>query len=407
MNNVKLVFISVLLFGSVQAQTSCDLELTGIIDFYSPNAGYFYHPPRDLTTDIFFSGKVVNSGVEAATDVFIEITVYKFDGLWVPIYSDSSEIVPVVYSDDTVLLNFSDVFTDVMASLLFYENSSYRVEYEVISDSLDAYAGDNFDTRYFDFQNTDIWGPKISRWYEHKSNIAVHNLPDFTDGNYVGFSLELTFPDTLIGVSVFVESVSDNVYLVPCLLVKVGTEFYPQATGAAYELTSAISNEWVCLPFIDNTGSDMLLIDGLESKIVVQCFLNGGILTIGADENEFHNYETQCQISYGTDTNYWYSIEKVPLIEVSLDCDVSVTEKTASDCHIYPNPTSGIINIDGKNIMKVEVINIQGQKIYFNSSHKNQTSELISIDLSGYSKGLYFLKVNTSNGIVLSKVVVE
>lgn len=58
---------------------------------------------------------------------------------------------------------------------------------------------------------------------------------------------------------------------------------------------------------------------------------------------------------------------------------------------IHPNPTKDLLNIEIKNIVNpfIEIINIKGQIIY----SKFLNTNLTQIDISEYSKGVYFLKV--------------
>ena len=62
-----------------------------------------------------------------------------------------------------------------------------------------------------------------------------------------------------------------------------------------------------------------------------------------------------------------------------------------SEISIYPNPTSGIVNIDTKlAIDKVNVYNITGQLI--------QSTKSTTIDLSGAKTGIYVVKIEFENG---------
>lgn len=74
---------------------------------------------------------------------------------------------------------------------------------------------------------------------------------------------------------------------------------------------------------------------------------------------------------------------------------------------IYPNPTSGVFTITTEKLaMKnIEVINVLGEKVYRLNAHTllNHTS---TIDLSSQSDGIYFLRVQTEQGVVSKKVMV-
>nr|NQU92512.1 T9SS type A sorting domain-containing protein [Bacteroidota bacterium] len=67
---------------------------------------------------------------------------------------------------------------------------------------------------------------------------------------------------------------------------------------------------------------------------------------------------------------------------------------------LYPNPTTGIINIDIENFLKIIVVNNVGKLIYVGTDKS-------IIDLSGYSKGIYYFKIITDKGVKTEKVVIE
>jgi hypothetical protein len=71
---------------------------------------------------------------------------------------------------------------------------------------------------------------------------------------------------------------------------------------------------------------------------------------------------------------------------------------------IMPNPTTGILNIKSDKIIgkgTIEVLNIQGQTIYKSSKTEQQ------IDLSNQPKGIYFLQINSEDGIINKKIILQ
>jgi hypothetical protein len=70
---------------------------------------------------------------------------------------------------------------------------------------------------------------------------------------------------------------------------------------------------------------------------------------------------------------------------------------------IYPNPTSDNITIETPQKSEIEILNIQGQSIKSFTAISNKTT----IDVSGFAKGLYILKVKTEKGIAVNKFVKE
>ena len=74
---------------------------------------------------------------------------------------------------------------------------------------------------------------------------------------------------------------------------------------------------------------------------------------------------------------------------------------------LSPNPTSGVVNID-LNGMKsisssVTVLNCQGKPVMV----KQLTGSTATLDLSSFSKGVYFVRIQTENGIQTEKVILQ
>jgi hypothetical protein len=73
-----------------------------------------------------------------------------------------------------------------------------------------------------------------------------------------------------------------------------------------------------------------------------------------------------------------------------------VDKNEAENFSVYPNPSTGVFSFkDTKNLNTVEVYSILGEKILSQTNQK-------TITLSGFSKGVYFARVN--GGVVLKMV---
>jgi hypothetical protein len=73
---------------------------------------------------------------------------------------------------------------------------------------------------------------------------------------------------------------------------------------------------------------------------------------------------------------------------------------------IYPNPTSGIINIDLENknnrLIKIELLNAIGQVIMTETSESNR----FTFNLQNYPAGIYFVKLIEQNRVIaLEKII--
>ena len=121
----------------------------------------------------------------------------------------------------------------------------------------------------------------------------------------------------------------------------------------------------------------------------------------------FPNLPTGSQIS---NTAYIYFDYNAPIItnttENNFEFPVSVSSIASSEnkYSVYPNPSTGIFTFkDAKAIQRVEVYNVMGQEIaVFAGDNTNKVSK--QINLSNYSKGIYFAKIN---GSVVLKLVKE
>jgi len=74
---------------------------------------------------------------------------------------------------------------------------------------------------------------------------------------------------------------------------------------------------------------------------------------------------------------------------------------------IYPNPSTGFINIifnEPTKDTKVDVLNSIG-KVILSKEIRNQTFS--ALDLSNFAKGIYLIKVQNGNGVVVKKLIVE
>ncbi len=74
-----------------------------------------------------------------------------------------------------------------------------------------------------------------------------------------------------------------------------------------------------------------------------------------------------------------------------------------SHLRIYPNPTQGIFTIEGMDKdANIRIFNAFGEEIFVNT-----LSLPGKIDLTGYSKGIYFVSIQTAEGTLIEKLVIN
>ena len=76
-----------------------------------------------------------------------------------------------------------------------------------------------------------------------------------------------------------------------------------------------------------------------------------------------------------------------------------IEENTDKNIDVYPNPTNGLLNIEGQGTMHITVSNLLGQKL------QEVTAEgSIVLDLSRFESGMYLVRIETENGVTIQKV---
>ena len=73
---------------------------------------------------------------------------------------------------------------------------------------------------------------------------------------------------------------------------------------------------------------------------------------------------------------------------------------------IYPNPTNGLLHIEQKNSMNnsmLSIYNACGVNVYSTKMH----SSTETVDMTGFSKGIYFIRINDNEHFITQKIVVE
>lgn len=95
--------------------------------------------------------------------------------------------------------------------------------------------------------------------------------------------------------------------------------------------------------------------------------------------------------------------------DIMITGPVSVDDETGIEegIQIFPNPTSGIINIRIYNLMedtRIEVVNLHGQIIAIKDAGKEQVH---TFNLSNYPEGIYFIIVNSESKQLVEKVVLQ
>ena len=182
-----------------------------------------------------------------------------------------------------------------------------------------------------------------------------------------------------------------------------------------FELTDDGGDGWkgACISVTDEKGQRIAKVtmeDGAAQTVVMP--LLKGDLNFIWNHGWFHtseqydtDYECHFIIKNANDEILYTSGEHSDGIFLTYDnnCSgASVEEVSGNNISLYPNPTNGIINIEGDGEMTVSVMNMLGQKVMETTATDNAV-----IDLSNYGSGIYMIRIESANGTVTEKVNVE
>ena len=84
--------------------------------------------------------------------------------------------------------------------------------------------------------------------------------------------------------------------------------------------------------------------------------------------------------------------------DVSLNI-TDVEESTNSSVQVYPNPTNGLLNVNGNGTMHITVSNLLGQCLMETTAEGNA-----QLNLNGCGQGIYIVRIETANGVKVQKI---
>lgn len=84
---------------------------------------------------------------------------------------------------------------------------------------------------------------------------------------------------------------------------------------------------------------------------------------------------------------------------------VGVPETGTQAIKVYPNPASDLVNVKSDYTIKnIEVLSYLGQIVY---TENNLNTKLVQFNVSSLNSGVYFVKINTTDGIKTTKITVK
>lgn len=96
-----------------------------------------------------------------------------------------------------------------------------------------------------------------------------------------------------------------------------------------------------------------------------------------------------------------FGCDSVVTLTLTVTRDQSTIRVAPVKIHIYPNPTTSIVNVTADGMSRVEVYDNEGRKL----AAYPTAEEKITIDLQRYSSGVYYFRVHTPSGVSIQKVI--
>ncbi|MBO6026302.1 MAG: thiol protease/hemagglutinin PrtT [Bacteroidales bacterium] len=129
---------------------------------------------------------------------------------------------------------------------------------------------------------------------------------------------------------------------------------------------------------------------------------------VGGDVHEYFDpfddatyYYKVTAFSSACESNPALTMEDTDYLMVTIPNVTAVAENELA-ARIYPNPTTGSLNIEADALVSVTVYNLVGQKVY----EANAEGGKNVIDMKSFGCGMYLVKVASANGSITRKVTV-
>lgn len=82
--------------------------------------------------------------------------------------------------------------------------------------------------------------------------------------------------------------------------------------------------------------------------------------------------------------------------------DIPQVIESVTTINVYPNPTTGVVTIDAEEMSHVEIYDNEGRRLQDYDAHNRNT---LTIDISPYASGIYFVRIHTPHGVTIQKLI--
>ena len=235
-----------------------------------------------------------------------------------------------------------------------------------------------------------------------------------TDGRYaIAIWIESCTPcGTTAGTSTFVKTKarywgSNTTDHLPTWVSKSGSSVVDAATGATMGRGAANTPNSLANAFLTHTytwnGTNVagtVVADGSYRVAIQETWgHSGATVTRYFPFTKGVNADTQTPTA---DTNF-------TAISLSWNATLGIEDfGTTPAFVVYPNPSSGIFNLDFKNEVKnIKVVNILGEVVYNEDIDSSLSDTTKKVDLSSFANGIYIFNLTNDKGTATYKVLLD
>ena len=168
------------------------------------------------------------------------------------------------------------------------------------------------------------------------------------------------------------------------------------------------------------TGQSNVMQNNVENYSVIQNLTStynwsvaAGILQTGLGTNSVDvlwNTPGQGNI-YVIETDANGCIGDTINLTVTIFQSTGITETQSQKISIYPNPSRDIFNItftsNEKQDLEIRIINVIGEHVFIESKQQFVGEYTKQINLGEYPKAIYFLEIETDNGVINKKLILQ
>ncbi|MFK5982565.1 MAG: choice-of-anchor L domain-containing protein [Flavobacteriaceae bacterium] len=185
-----------------------------------------------------------------------------------------------------------------------------------------------------------------------------------------------------------------NLALLPGTNIPIkATSIHPDVPGTCNAINEEYFEKYNFLPF-NNENNSAIDFNGQTVNLSVS-----GSVVIG------NLYTIKIVIADFIDTSLDSSVF-LKASSFNFRAELGIDNEDLSNMNIYPNPSTGIINLKSNSFSEttaISIYNLQGQQVI--SEDKTPVNETIQVDVSNLTTGIYFIKITSEENSVVKRII--